>query len=404
MSFAEDGSSEYTVFSDTITTTSTTVTGLSAGVTYVFHVQARNQVGYSPASAEASVLAAQIPNAPLSFANEPTITTASQIGLQWVAPTFNGGSPIIDYRVWYDNALGGSFIVLAANIVDTDFLVTSVNKGQTYRFKLQARNQYGYSAFSNEIAILAAQLPATPSTPTTSFDADYVTISWDEPDNMGSPITSYEILIEKSDGNYQTNPTYCDGSQPAIIVARSCSIPASAINGSPYLKAWGSSIWAKVSATNLYGTSDHSTLGNGAVIVTVPDSPRNVANNPAVTSTNKIGIVFDAGFSDGGLPVLDYRISWDQGTGQWVVRQEGLSTLSYTAASVQMGTVYSFRVEARNAYGYSSFSSEVSILAASVPSQPSAPTTYVSGDSVVIQWSEPSTNGSPIESYTITIR
>ena len=142
-------------------------------------------------------------------------------------------------------------------------------------------NAYGYSAFSNEVSILAAERPAAPATPTTSFAADYVTISWSQPDNMGSPITSYSILIEKSDGNFQSNPTYCDGTNSAIISARSCSIPALAINGSPYLKAWGSSIWAKVSATNAYGTSDFSTLGNGAVIVTVPDAPRNVQSNPA---------------------------------------------------------------------------------------------------------------------------
>jgi hypothetical protein len=69
-----------------------------------------------------------------------------------------------------------------------------------------------------------------------------------------------------------------------------------------------------------------------------------------------------------------------------------------------MGTVYSFRVEARNSYGYSTYSTEVSVLAASVPSQPAAPTTTVSGSNIVISWSLPSTNGSPIESYTITIR
>lgn len=51
--------------------------------------------------------------------------------------------------------------------------------------------------------------------------------------------------------------------------------------------------------------------GNGAVIVTVPDAPVSIQNNPAVTTVNKVGIIWSAGFSDGGLPVLDYRISWD---------------------------------------------------------------------------------------------
>lgn len=61
-----------------------------------------------------------------------------------------------------------------------------------------------------------------------------------------------------------------------------------------------------------------------------------------------------------------------------------------------MGTVYSFRVEARNAYGYSAFSAEVSVLAATIPATPSAPTTTITGSWVTINWTEPATNGSPI--------
>jgi len=49
---------------------------------------------------------------------------------------------------------------------------------------------------------LAAQLPATPDTPTTTFANDYVTISWALPDDMGSPITSYEIVVQKLDTDY----------------------------------------------------------------------------------------------------------------------------------------------------------------------------------------------------------
>jgi len=34
----------------------------------------------------------------------PEVTSATQIGLSWIAPVFDGGSPVVDYRVWYDNA------------------------------------------------------------------------------------------------------------------------------------------------------------------------------------------------------------------------------------------------------------------------------------------------------------
>jgi hypothetical protein len=101
---------------------------------------------------------------------------------------------------------------------------------------------------------------------------------------------------------------------------------------------------------------------------------------------SRIGIVWQQGVEDGGTPVLDYRVSWDQGVGTWDIRQSGLSTLSYTASSLTAGTVYSFRVEARNAYGYSDYSAEVAVLAASRPSTPIAPSTYVDGTNILVTW------------------
>jgi hypothetical protein len=49
---------------------------LSAGTTYVFKVQARNSVGISADSAELSVLAAKLPDAPINLVNDPAATTA----------------------------------------------------------------------------------------------------------------------------------------------------------------------------------------------------------------------------------------------------------------------------------------------------------------------------------------
>jgi hypothetical protein len=80
---------------------------------------------------------------------------------------------------------------------------------------------YGYSIlYSNEVSILAAQIPAVPAAPTTEFVAasDAVVVSWVAPDNGGSPIISYTILIRESDGvTYTTELGDCDGSDPTIV-------------------------------------------------------------------------------------------------------------------------------------------------------------------------------------------
>ena len=60
-------------------------------------------------------------------------------------------------------------------------------------------------------------------------------------------------------------------------------------------------------------------------------------------------------------------------------------------------------MEAHNVYGYSTYSNVVSILAAQVPSQPSAPTTIWSPDNVIVTWSEPDNSGSPITEYSVSL-
>lgn len=95
------------MFSSTITTKSALVTSLTPGVTYDFYVEARNLIGYSPVSTTQSILAAQVPDAPISLSDVKAVTKSTQIGLTWTAATFNGGSPVIDYTVIYDNASAG---------------------------------------------------------------------------------------------------------------------------------------------------------------------------------------------------------------------------------------------------------------------------------------------------------
>lgn len=68
--------------------------------------------------------------------NVPEITLADRIGLSWVVPVFDGGSPVLDYRVWYDNATGGDMIELESGIATTAYTATGLTQGQTYKFKV----------------------------------------------------------------------------------------------------------------------------------------------------------------------------------------------------------------------------------------------------------------------------
>jgi hypothetical protein len=64
-----------------------------------------------------------------------------------------------------------------------------------------------------------------------------------------------------------------------------------------------------VRATNLYGDSDYSPEGNGAVIVRIPDAPVNLIEDYNERTPTSLGIQWTDGSESGGLPTLDYRIN-----------------------------------------------------------------------------------------------
>jgi hypothetical protein len=120
----------------------------------------------------------------------------------------------------------------------------------------------------------------------------------------------------------------------------------------------------------------------------------------------QIGLTWYAGTENGGTPVIDYRLWYAIESGSYSILEASLTSTSYVALSLTSGTTYKFKVQSSNAFGYSDFSDEVEILAASKPTRPSAPTTTWSdsNDQVTVSWVAPSNNGAVITSYSIYIR
>lgn len=80
----------------------------------------------------------------------------------------------------------------------------------------------------------------------------------------------------------------------------------------PFSLPWGSSVWVKLIAFNFYGDSNISEPGNGAVIITYPDAPINLAETIEARSPTSITFSWSEGFENGGSEVIDYRITYDQ--------------------------------------------------------------------------------------------
>ena len=69
----------------------------------------------------------------------PEITTRGIIGLKWLPSQFDGGSPLIDYEIIYDQS-NGTFVTLKQNVLGTLFTVKDLTPGLVYAFKIRSRN------------------------------------------------------------------------------------------------------------------------------------------------------------------------------------------------------------------------------------------------------------------------
>ena len=155
-------------------------------------------------------------------------------------------------------------------------------------------------------------------------------MNWEAPVDNGTPITGYKVYIRKADFTFIVDPSVCDGLDYLVMQNTQCIVLLDKLTSQPYNLMLGYSIQIKVIATNAYGDSEISEAGNGDIIVLVPDPVINLLNNPTITSDSVIGISWTDGLSNGGKEIIDYRISYDYSTGNYVTLAEHITNKFYT--------------------------------------------------------------------------
>lgn len=168
-------------------------------------MSAFNDVGESAESDPLSIMAAAVPDVPLL----PTLVSqsATTIEIAWVEP-YDGGTPVTNYKIWWDNASGGLPATFVEKIGSTGNVLTfEIDSGiitdSVYQISVKAVNVIGGSDLSPAITVRAASVPVAPAAPTKNsvVHADAtttaITIDWLAPTyDGGNDVTGYSVYMD----------------------------------------------------------------------------------------------------------------------------------------------------------------------------------------------------------------
>jgi len=130
----------------------------------------------------------------------------------------------------------------------------------------------------------------------------------------------------------------------------------------PYSLAWGSHVFAKVAAINVYGISAISSEGNGAKIITYPDAPILLAEDYTKRTPTGLTLTWANGVANGGSDIIDYQVSYDEASGtDFVIFESNILTSDFLVSKLVSGATYQFKVQARNSFGLSAYSLPITL-------------------------------------------
>ncbi|KAJ5068113.1 titin-like [Anaeramoeba ignava] len=284
----------------------------------------------------------------------------TSISLRWEEP-FNGGLLIDNYQIDYKVSTDPEFNESAfTNSTNTSITIEGLQSGKNYSFIIRASNQIGWGNFSI-IFTFSTGNSSTPSTvqnlQSISSTSTSITLQWEEPSNTGGEeIIKYTIYYKRLD-------------YPGWLYNNYFVEPSQSIFNYTITGLLSSNYTINVTASNLNGEGDISSINTQTQLPTTPDQPRNIS---LISSTKgSVYITWQQPLSNGGAQITNYSISWesiDEGTttGNIMIPSTPLSR----NLSVNYSGNYTIYISAINIAGNgTNQTSSVETLSATVPEQ-----------------------------------
>jgi fibronectin type 3 domain-containing protein len=178
-------------------------TNVFYGFTYYYSVSANNIGGEGPLANEVTAKMVSPPGIPWFITISRGVTHCR---LDWYEPFSSGSSPITNYRI-YKSAVSGEDVFLVEIGNTTTYNDTDVTIGNTYYYKISARNIGGEGELSEEVTAIMGTLPGAPTKVNAEggelMGVSFITVTWLPPaDTGGIPITNYKVYRGTTSNEY----------------------------------------------------------------------------------------------------------------------------------------------------------------------------------------------------------
>ncbi|MFM2024790.1 MAG: hypothetical protein RLZZ56_803 [Actinomycetota bacterium] len=379
-------------------TTNLPISNLIAGTNYSFRVRGDNggnEIAYSPGAPWSEVLRTRTlepvaPNAPTDLViSEVKNTTAT---FKWVAPTFNGGAPITNFRVETSRDEGVTWRNMDKAVsTSVNLKLTGLAPATHYQVRVAAVNRAGVSEWvTGELLTLDGAATKPLNLSVSNLGGTTLTLLWDLPEsNGGNSITDYKIEVSGNGGSVWT--TIKDG----VSAVRNLNV-FNLLKGKRYL--------FRVSAVTSIGAGNVSDVLTANTRVTAPGAPTGL--NFTGLTANSVSFNWVAPSDKGGAPLTDYTIEISNDDGEnWINIDETESVnRSFTVRGMVPGGTYFIRVAAVNDAGFSQYLTGSFTTKTLAPSVPLDVVATAESTTAALEWTIPESNGgAAITDYKVEV-
>lgn len=235
------------------------------------------------------------------------------VNLSWTAGSANG-SPITEYKVaWSGDGSGEQSCGQK-----TSCLIDGLKNGKTYSFKVQAKNEVGWSKESNTVDGTPDKLPDAPTDVKAEVNGNTISVTWKAPNGNFSAIDTYEVTLSgrNAPAKQTTNSTRIDFEFEANAITDGDSYTATVrahnkVNWSQPSKSSDSvKPWSKPDAPKISVTNDDT---EGTITIESVGNTRNAGCSAVeisgdVTKTMKCGGSAQFGIPEHDLNTKEYTI------------------------------------------------------------------------------------------------